>query len=347
MSVKARSILHLPVPKVLSFNSDVSNPVGTEYILMEEAAGIQLSETWDSMDLEEQVKITEKLVDINSKFLSASFTLAGGLYHKNSIPDAAPAAFLGDFPDTLKDEVRQRFVIGPSVERLFWEKVREHMTIDRGPCEFALPWLKFDTHAPLGKNAAEYLAAIARCETSWIREFAKPKTGGMVKLSAAQRSPLAHIDLLEKFLQIIPLILPQQNDLLRPVLWHRDLHKGNIFVKDGKISSIIDWQATWIGPMLLWARTPLLVDHKGDIMLRLPENFKQLPKEAQPIIEDQVRKSILVYLYETDTRKRNPELHAVLQYPHGRTINQLVEFAGITWDGDILPFRESLIRLER
>lgn len=99
--------------------------------------------------------------------------------------------------------------------------------------------------------------------------------------------------------------------------------------------------------MLLRARIPLLVEYEGSILLRLPEDLKTLPPDEQVQVEDRVRRSILVYLYELNTKKRNPALNHVLRHPHGKTIDQLVEFAGVTWDGDILPFRECLIRLER
>ena len=145
----------------------------------------------------------------------------------------------------------------------------------------------------------------------------------------------------------MPFIFPTDDKLISPVVWHRDLHKGNIFVQNGKISSILDWQSVWIGPLLLRARSPLLVDYKGEILLRLPENLKEFPVEEQDCLRYQVQRSVLVYLYENNTREWNPALDNVLRLPQGKTIDQLVEFAGMTWDADILPFRECLIRLER
>lgn len=40
----------IPVPKVLAWSSDPTNPVGAEYIIMEKASGIQLFGTWGAMD---------------------------------------------------------------------------------------------------------------------------------------------------------------------------------------------------------------------------------------------------------------------------------------------------------
>jgi hypothetical protein len=48
-----------------------------------------------------------------------------------------------------------------------------------------------------------------------------------------------------------------------------------------------------------------------------------------------------------NNRKRNPLLYKVLRYPNGKPLDQLVTFASDSWDGDILPLREMLIRIER
>jgi hypothetical protein len=67
-------VLELPVPKVLSWSGEAENPVGSEYILMEEANGRQLGENWDDMDLHDKLKIVEEIVAIEKKFLSLSFS---------------------------------------------------------------------------------------------------------------------------------------------------------------------------------------------------------------------------------------------------------------------------------
>jgi hypothetical protein len=39
------------VPKVYAWNSRAENPVGAEYIVMEKAPGIQLSDVWNDMKI--------------------------------------------------------------------------------------------------------------------------------------------------------------------------------------------------------------------------------------------------------------------------------------------------------
>lgn len=64
--------------------------------------------------------------------------------------------------------------------------------------------------------------------------------------SLKQKSPEAHIALLQKFLAAIPYITPQDPELVSPRLWHPDFHTGNIYIENqAQISCIIDWQGAW------------------------------------------------------------------------------------------------------
>jgi hypothetical protein len=165
--------------------------------------------------------------------------------------------------------------------------------------------------------------------------------------SKGQSDRQAHIDLLEKYLSVITQLLPKEPELLAPVLWHRDLHSGNLFVHDGKISSVIDWQSCWVGPLILRARAPRLLDYNGDIMLKLPPGYEEMPEDERRSVEYKVQQSVQVYSYEHKTAGRNPLLDRVLRYPHGKMLSNVVEFASASWDGDILPLRDCLIRIER
>ena len=193
------------------------------------------------------------------------------------------------------------------------------------------------------------MEAIAHREIAWIGEYSQPTAPapGYVRLSEAQKSPQEHIQLLRKYLASISKILPNSSDLVRPALWHPDIHDGNLFVHEGRISSVIDWQSIWVGPLILQARTPRLIDYNGEIKLRLPNNYKELDEEEKSRVTEQVSRSIQVYLYEEQTAKINPLLNEAFRQPHGKALSQLVNFAGNSWDDDIIPLRECLINLER
>jgi hypothetical protein len=90
------------------------------------------------------------------------------------------------------------------------------------------------------------------------------------------------------------------------------------------------------------------VDYNGEVLLKLPENYESLEDGGEKArTRKQVEKSIVLYTYETETDKTNPLLREILRINNGRTRRETVQFAANTWDGDILPFRQCLIRVER
>ena len=58
------TVLGIPVPKVLAWSSDADNSVRSEYTLMEEAAGTQLSDIWDQMEVDQKAEIADQIVGI-------------------------------------------------------------------------------------------------------------------------------------------------------------------------------------------------------------------------------------------------------------------------------------------
>ncbi|KAH0841197.1 hypothetical protein FOPE_06512 [Fonsecaea pedrosoi] len=79
----ARTILKIPVPKVLAWSGSSKNPVGSEYILMEEASGTPLYKVWEGMEIHDKLKIVDDIVDIEKKLLSISFTRSDILMSKS------------------------------------------------------------------------------------------------------------------------------------------------------------------------------------------------------------------------------------------------------------------------
>ncbi|EAW07758.1 aminoglycoside phosphotransferase family protein [Aspergillus clavatus NRRL 1] len=329
----ARTILGIPTPQVYAWNADVNNPVDSEYILMEEAPGTKLEDIWDDLSLEEKIEVMKDLVQLEKKMLQAPLNNYGSLYYSSAnIRDAVPADTCAEISSQLKDKIRRRFVIGPVAERHYWSKERAEMALDRGP------W----------KQAQDYVLSLAYREEAWIQQYATPSSGDdLLVTSATQNSPNSHISLLQKYLKVAPYLLPNDPAVVAPYIWHTDLHSGNIFVHDGKISSVIDWQGLWAAPLILQARHPRLVDYNGEVILKAPANFKHLDPAEKIRIRGCMSSSILLYLYEKQIAKEIPRLDQVLRFDHGRTRCDPILFVGDTWDDELLPLRESLIRLER
>jgi hypothetical protein len=123
----------IPVPKVLAWSSDASNPVGVEYIVMEKAAGQQLFATWRTMSSMNQADLVEQLTRFETELAKVQFPANGSLYLCESMTDGEPWVGL----DRNVDPSGQ-FCIGPSCERA-WSSQEKDLTslsqINRGPCK--------------------------------------------------------------------------------------------------------------------------------------------------------------------------------------------------------------------
>lgn len=122
----------VPVPKVLAWNSDASNPVGAEYIVMEKAPGQQLFMTWSAMTIQEHFDLVEQLTQFEAELASIQFPANGSLYFCESMTDGEHWIAL----DRTVDPSGQ-FCIGPSCERA-WSARGKILTPPsqlNGPCK--------------------------------------------------------------------------------------------------------------------------------------------------------------------------------------------------------------------
>jgi len=122
-----RTKLQLPVPHVIAYSCDPTNPVGSEYILMERIHGVDLSTKWDALNDQKKSKILDCLAQLQSKLLTTRFSSYGNLYFTSDIPTALCAPRMYDEPSP--DD--STYCIGPITERMFWERDRSG---NRGPC---------------------------------------------------------------------------------------------------------------------------------------------------------------------------------------------------------------------
>jgi len=203
-----------------------------------------------------------------------------------------------------------------------------------------------------GRSAIEYLQSIARREIDWLEAFADPQEHTDFRwqfTTSEQKSPEAHIALLQKFLSAIPHIVPKDAGLVSPRLWHPDFHAGNVYIDDqARISCLIDWQGTWATPVFIGARPPLLLDYGVDMLMELPANFEELDETTKNRLEYQVSQSNLIHYYETLTAKTNPLMHKMMRHTHGQTLKWLKAFVGTSWDDNgLYQLRECLIKVER
>jgi aminoglycoside phosphotransferase (APT) family kinase protein len=96
-----RSFTKTPVPKVLDWSDDDSS-IGTEYIIMEHVAGVQLHEKWSSMSPHQHMLCVKNVSLMMAEMVKLPFTMYGSLYFAD-----AP------IEQSLKSGFVEGFCIGP------------------------------------------------------------------------------------------------------------------------------------------------------------------------------------------------------------------------------------------
>lgn len=109
-------------------------------------------------------------------------------------------------------------------------------------------------------------------------------------------SPQARLSLLDKFDAVNSYLPPSDPTLNKATLSHWDLRAPNIFLEDGRISALIDWQDAWVGPLFMQERRPQLIEYHGEMILRLPDYYESMEdKTAKAKLRDRVEKSIMLW----------------------------------------------------
>ncbi|RMZ78597.1 hypothetical protein DV738_g3734, partial [Chaetothyriales sp. CBS 135597] len=113
-----RTELDLPVPRVLAWSDSDDNAVGREYIILEEARGVDLKTAWPSLDIRQRMDLVEQIVTIQQRLLQASksFRAYGSLYFTE---DAAKFDF--DRQIEVETAKSSRYIIGPLAHEHFMD----------------------------------------------------------------------------------------------------------------------------------------------------------------------------------------------------------------------------------
>ncbi|KAE8356159.1 phosphotransferase enzyme family protein [Aspergillus coremiiformis] len=314
-----RNELGIPVPRVFAWSNKKDQPVGVEYIIMEKAPGHQLSKSWHTMDISDKVDIVSQLAGLQAKIAAVDFNSYGSLFYNGDINGGLNIPGIVD-----------RFCIGPCCEIRFWEEERRHMSEYRGP------WA----------SSEEYAKDIARREKHWISRFAKPRhPADPLRQSDSQESPKCHLKLLDQYSEVVSRLLPPDPGLNRSVLWHPDLHAGNIFVQGNRIVSVIDWQGCSSLPIFHACRIPKLLKVHGPLLFDLPDATGLTQQEKEETLQ-RYQYTQLQKFYISKFQSTNVDVFYALTFPQGLTRQQLIDFAGFTWDEDgLFLLREMMHRV--
>ncbi|KAI1977055.1 hypothetical protein LOZ53_002478 [Ophidiomyces ophidiicola] len=255
----------IPVPKVLAWSSNSSNKVGSEYILMEKAPGVQLWNRWPKMNGSSKLAIIEHLVKLESQFGSIEFPCSGSLYFRDEIKDINAST-----PLSKELDPRQSYCVGPTVNSSWhYELHPGASSIER---DNSGPWC----------SLSDYGRDLIQREISKISQ--RQEHGGNSHSQPDSKGAINDLTAATKVLEVLESCHPKLTSLSKPTLWHTDLHLGNIFISEddpSKIVSIIDWQSTSIGPLFLQVTWPEFLKPTDEYMCGLvrpllPEKFEEL-----------------------------------------------------------------------
>ncbi|KAF7629443.1 hypothetical protein AFLA_013158 [Aspergillus flavus NRRL3357] len=296
----ARTILGLPVPEVLGWSSNSSNPVRSEYIIMEKAKGTALGDVWYQLPTPSKHKFIRQVVELEAKLATVPFTAHGCIYYAEDVPRECSKNQLPLYGDDLK-----KFCVGPVVDPILWSDERVEMGLNRGP------W----------HHLSDYATSIGTNERTWAMQYAKPRMN-YYRSNTDFEMPTEYIDLIEKYLRIVPHIThcePDTADLLQPTLWHSDLHLNNIYVDldTETITDIIHWQNITVAPLLLQAKIPRMARHinplpLGWVMPEKPEGYETFFQKDKLKADKLYESALCQKYYEVCTAKKNQRHYAAM-----------------------------------
>ncbi|KAK2732004.1 Phosphotransferase enzyme [Myotisia sp. PD_48] len=330
----------VPVPQIYGWSATSDNPIGVEYIVMSLASGICLDTKWFDMTKKQQLTVATGIVDIEKILFNIPFGAIGSLYFKKDIPPELRADLYA--PGT-KDPAGDSdvFCIGPITDYMFWYGKRAEFWSDNGP------W----------KYPRQYLEAIGKRELEWTRKYGKPlgREFPYNMLITGITPPEKYSDLLNKYMALVPYLLPQNptDPDNQPTIRHPDLTPGNVFfsAENFEISCIIDWQHAVITPLLLAAGHPKMFENP-DVeppptleAPKPPDSYDTLDAETKREVDELLRLRHLFYLYRVFNGARNKKHLSAFRDPILLPRQHLIDYAGRQWTGNHITLLGALKRM--
>ena len=132
--IPVQSHTTVPIPKILDWSDDSSNAIGSEYIIMEHAVGIQLHQKWPMMSGRQQIDCIQAISMSIQQMAAIEFPAYGSLYFANM-----------HIEPQSKVAISKDYCIGPHCGPRYWDcnvgEARDYVSINpnSGPCTFFLP----------------------------------------------------------------------------------------------------------------------------------------------------------------------------------------------------------------
>ncbi|KAL8787607.1 MAG: hypothetical protein Q9195_007695 [Heterodermia aff. obscurata] len=227
--------------------------------------------------------------------------------------------------------VNSRFAVGPSTGRDFSDDGRITIEYDRGPCK---TW----------QTLEEYALALGRREVTCVQSLPRLPKSPVTLFGPGTYQPTRQKKLkaLQWYLKVCKYLLPTDESIQSPCLWHGDLHDENIFVNPDKPTEVVgitDWQSTELKPLFEHARLPYLMKYDGPPTRglerpSLPHDLAELDIEDQKKANTLYLNQALSALYKTLVHKHIPQLYRALAFRETPSFNFLQLAPHLLVDGE-------------
>ncbi|KAJ5235404.1 uncharacterized protein N7469_004572 [Penicillium citrinum] len=296
----------VPIPKILDWSDDATNCVGSEYIIMEHVAGVQLHQKWPHMSGDEKVKCIDAIYRKLKDVANLDFPAYGSLYFSTSVSGSS-------FTLPLQDD----FCIGPHCGTRYWNcgdsRYYRHRAPNHGP------WLTINDFVDGLVDAG-----LSRIPPTESQSSNRPSYHGSIQ---------THLGLLERGRAVLNAMSIDSRvyNAAAPTLFHPDLHKRNIFVSEddpSTITGIIDWQSSSVEPAFWYA------DEVPD--------FATCPSSSGSPAQREDESDLCAEVYEVCTQFLTPRLAHPRSMNEG--LFRPFRYCYRTWKDGAPAFRHELIQ---
>ncbi|OQE96386.1 hypothetical protein PENNAL_c0001G06488 [Penicillium nalgiovense] len=225
------------------------------------------------------------------------------------------------------------FCVGPSCSRAACHKTS--IQLDVGPWTSILDFAFSVPHRELAR-AADHRDEVQR----HLHHFGD------------SQSVDEYCDLLRKTVLVLPILSrdPRVLEGAGSVIWHTDLHLGNIYASDDPttIEGLIDWQSAQAAPLFIQAQFPELLRppknySAGTEISTLPEDFEELdPDQKEKVAEEQTLAAQSEY-YEMSCLGYSKAIYDAMKLD--RRLWKPFTYCQLFPNGSMVPLRNSLARL--
>lgn len=244
----------IPIPQVYAWNSDASNPVGAEYMIIQKVPGISANTKWDTLSM----NVKERVVLQVAEYLKVMFELRF---------DRAGALYLSSPPE---DDV----YVGPIVSVPFYRAADGIVRVAE-----AEPPLHTELSQYRGpfSNTSDYLQSFLHAELHVLSHHRSVVLSELGEQEADQELAASRLELGERILRKareLCSVYPGNNQpggaistSMKPFSIHLDdFRLSNIMIdeKSGDVTSLIDFEGATIAPLWECAVIPAWIQDPDD-----------------------------------------------------------------------------------